>query len=94
MDRWLFCLKNLQSLDRRPQEVQGRVFERLFKAAEIKQLTSLSPSTWQTFQVFETWNVFYEKTLKNDCVGRGVLNTPMHYHGRPQGIAPTPDSYQ
>jgi predicted transposase/invertase (TIGR01784 family) len=40
MDRWLFCLKNLQSLNQRPEAVQGRVFEILFKEAEIKQLTS------------------------------------------------------
>ncbi|MDR3252860.1 MAG: Rpn family recombination-promoting nuclease/putative transposase [Tannerella sp.] len=47
MDRWLFCLKNLQSLDQRPKEVQGRVFERLFKAAEIKQLTSEEMETYK-----------------------------------------------
>lgn len=38
MDRWLFCLKNLSKLDSRPPEVQGKIFEMLFKAAEIQQL--------------------------------------------------------
>jgi predicted transposase/invertase (TIGR01784 family) len=38
-DRWLYCLKNLALLDSCPEEVQGRIFERLFKAAEIKKLT-------------------------------------------------------
>jgi predicted transposase/invertase (TIGR01784 family) len=38
-DRWLFCLKNLALLNSRPVEVQGRIFERLFKLAEIKKLT-------------------------------------------------------
>jgi predicted transposase/invertase (TIGR01784 family) len=39
VDRWLFCLKNLSGLNTRPTEVQGRIFEKLFKAAEIKKLT-------------------------------------------------------
>jgi predicted transposase/invertase (TIGR01784 family) len=39
VDRWLFCLKNLSRLNARPAEVQGRIFEKLFKAAEIKKLT-------------------------------------------------------
>jgi predicted transposase/invertase (TIGR01784 family) len=38
-DRWLYCLRNLSRLDSRPVEVQGKIFERLFKAAEIKKLT-------------------------------------------------------
>jgi predicted transposase/invertase (TIGR01784 family) len=38
-DRWLFCLKNLAQMDSKPAEVQGRIFERLFKTAEIKKLT-------------------------------------------------------
>ncbi|GHT21906.1 hypothetical protein AGMMS4957_11420 [Bacteroidia bacterium] len=37
-DRWLFCLKRMAEMDSRPAEVQGRVFERLFKAAEINKL--------------------------------------------------------
>lgn len=40
VDRWLFCLRNLSRLDNRPTAVQGRIFEQLFRAAEIKQLTS------------------------------------------------------
>jgi predicted transposase/invertase (TIGR01784 family) len=39
-DRWLFCLKNLSLLNSRPVEVQGKIFERLFKVAEIKKLTN------------------------------------------------------
>ena len=35
IDKWLFCLKNLQNLLERPTELQGRVFEKLFKTAEI-----------------------------------------------------------
>lgn len=35
LDKWLFCLRNMQNLMERPVELQGRVFERLFKTAEI-----------------------------------------------------------
>lgn len=37
LDKWLFCLKNLQNLLERPSELQGRVFERLFRTAEISK---------------------------------------------------------
>jgi predicted transposase/invertase (TIGR01784 family) len=45
-DRWLFCLKNLQHLHRRPAEVQGRVFEKLFKLLQIKRL---NPEEMKTY---------------------------------------------
>ena len=34
-EKWLFCLRNMSNLLERPAELQGRVFERLFQAAEI-----------------------------------------------------------
>jgi predicted transposase/invertase (TIGR01784 family) len=45
-DRWLFCLSNLSKLNSRPVEVQGRIFERLFKLAEIKKLTDTEMETY------------------------------------------------
>ena len=35
LDKWLICLKNMSNLLERPAELQGRVFEKLFKTAEI-----------------------------------------------------------
>jgi predicted transposase/invertase (TIGR01784 family) len=46
-DRWLFCLKNLARLNSRPAEVQGKIFERLFKLAEIKKLTHTEMEQYQ-----------------------------------------------
>jgi len=46
VDRWLFSLKNLSKLDSRPVEVQGKIFEKLFKLAEIKQLTPKEMETY------------------------------------------------
>ncbi|MDR3189046.1 MAG: Rpn family recombination-promoting nuclease/putative transposase, partial [Prevotellaceae bacterium] len=38
-DFWLFSLKNLSRLDNRPAEVRGRIFKKLFEAAQIHMLT-------------------------------------------------------
>ena len=39
IDKWLFCLRNLQNLLERPTALQGRVFERLFHTAEIAKFS-------------------------------------------------------
>jgi predicted transposase/invertase (TIGR01784 family) len=39
VDKWLFILKNLAQLKDRPTLVQGKIFDKLFQLAEIKQLT-------------------------------------------------------
>ena len=40
LDKWIYCLKNLQNLMSRPSALQERVFCSLFKTAEIAQLTT------------------------------------------------------
>jgi predicted transposase/invertase (TIGR01784 family) len=39
MDKWMFVLKNLAVLDDRPKALQERVFKRLFRIAEIEQMS-------------------------------------------------------
>ena len=39
-DKWLFVLKNLSRLDRRPQALRERVFAKLFEEAEIARFTT------------------------------------------------------
>jgi hypothetical protein len=39
LDKWMFVFKNLASLDERPKALQERVFQRLFRIAEIEQLS-------------------------------------------------------
>jgi predicted transposase/invertase (TIGR01784 family) len=46
-DRWLFSLKHLSRLDNRPDAVQGEIFEELFQAAEISQLTKEDMKTYK-----------------------------------------------
>ena len=38
-DKWLFVLRNLSRLDRQPQSLQNKVFDRLFEEAEIAKFT-------------------------------------------------------
>ncbi len=40
LDKWIYCLKNLQNLMSRPSALQERVFSGLFQTAEISQLTT------------------------------------------------------
>jgi predicted transposase YdaD len=40
-DKWLFVLKNLSKLMERPKELQERIFERVFKIAEISMLSEV-----------------------------------------------------
>jgi predicted transposase/invertase (TIGR01784 family) len=45
-DRWLYCLKNMATLDSQPPEVQGKVFELLFDAARINKLKKEEMETY------------------------------------------------
>ena len=38
-DKWLFVLKNLARLDKRPDSLRDKIFDRLFKIAEIAKFT-------------------------------------------------------
>ena len=46
-EKWLFSLKHLSKLEDRPVSVQGKVFEKLFRLAEIKQLTKEDMETYK-----------------------------------------------
>ena len=47
LDKWLFCLKNMSNLLDRPAELQGRVFEKLFKTAEIAKFKPLELKAYE-----------------------------------------------
>ena len=38
-DKWLYVLKNLSRLEKRPKALVGKVFDRLFEEAEIAKFT-------------------------------------------------------
>jgi predicted transposase/invertase (TIGR01784 family) len=52
MERWIYLLKNLEKLKDRPPEVQGRIFKKLFKKADINKLTNREMEEYKT-SIFE-----------------------------------------
>ena len=61
-DKWMFVLRNLSRLMDRPQALQERVFERLFRAAEIANFNKV--------ELIE-----YEDSLKNYRDWYSVIKT-------------------
>ncbi len=57
-DKWMYVLKNLNDLTKRPAKLQERVFEKLFKQAEIAQYTE------QEYDEYEL-SLKYYRDLKN-----------------------------
>ena len=47
LEKWLYLLKNLRRLDERPKELQDRVFEMFFRAAEIARLPEEKQKTYR-----------------------------------------------
>lgn len=71
-DKWMFVLRNLSRLMERPVALQERVFERLFKAAEI--------ANFDRRELIE-----YEDSLKNYRDWYSVVSTA-EQKGRKEGI--------
>lgn len=71
-DKWMFVLRNLSRLMERPVALQERVFERLFKAAEI--------ANFDRKELIE-----YEDSLKNYRDWYSVVSTA-EQKGRKEGI--------
>ena len=61
-DKWLYVLKNLSTLPKRPNKLQEKIFERLFEAAEIAKFTPEEKS-------------LYEESLKTYRDLKNVIDT-------------------
>jgi len=57
-DKWLYVLRNLNRLDKIPDKLRERIFEKLFEAAEIAKFTQLEA------QLYED-SLKYYRDLKN-----------------------------
>ncbi len=57
-DKWLYVIKNLSTLQERPKRIQDRIFERLFRVAEIAQF---DPAERQAYED----SLKYYRDLKN-----------------------------
>jgi predicted transposase/invertase (TIGR01784 family) len=57
-DKWLFVLKHLPDLERRPTKLQERIFEKLFAAAEIAKFSKTEQEEYEA-------SLKYYRDLKN-----------------------------
>ena len=66
-DKWLFALKNLSKLLERPKELQERVFEKLFRQAEIAMFT---PEEYTAYEesLHSLWDI---TNAMNDAEAKG-----------------------
>ena len=66
-DKWLFVLKNLSRLLERPKELQERVFEKLFRQAEIAMFT---PEEYTAYEesLHSLWDI---TNAMNDAEAKG-----------------------
>jgi predicted transposase/invertase (TIGR01784 family) len=66
-DKWLFALKNLSKLLERPKELQERVFEKLFRQAEIAMFTAEEYSDYE-ISLHSLWDI---TNAMNDAEAKG-----------------------
>lgn len=72
-DKWLYVIRNLNKLERLPEAVKERIFDKFFKIAEIAKFS-------------KTEQFAYEESLKNYRDLKGVLDTARD-EGKVEGIA-------
>jgi len=61
-DIWLYLLKNLPKLKKRPASAQGEIFEKVFKLADIEQLKEEEMETYK-----KSVADYYDVQLCMDC---------------------------
>ena len=68
-DKWMFVLRNLSGLLERPRALQERIFERLFKAAEIAAFTPLRRSEyWESLKNYRDWKNVLDTNMRKSYV--------------------------
>ncbi len=88
-DKWLFVLKNLSKLLERPRELQERIFERVFREAEIAMFT---PEEYTEYEesLHSLWDI---TNAMNDAESKGFKKGKEEgkkigiAEGRAEGIA-------
>ncbi len=64
-DKWMFVLRNLSGLLERPSALQERVFNRLFKAAEIAAFSPQRRSEyWESLKNYRDWKNVLDTNMK------------------------------
>ncbi len=57
-DKWLYVIKNLDRLDRIPERIKNKIFEKLFKVAEVAKMTPEDRTAYQE-------SMAYYRDIKN-----------------------------
>ena len=68
-DKWMFVLRNLANLLERPGALQERVFNRLFKTAEIAAFTPQRRSEyWESLKNYRDWKKVLDTNMKKSYI--------------------------
>lgn len=88
-DKWMFVLRNLSGLLERPSALQDRVFNRLFKAAEIAAFSPQRRSEyWESLKNYRDWKNVLDTNMKKSYVkGREEGLAEGIEKGREEGLA-------
>jgi predicted transposase/invertase (TIGR01784 family) len=71
-DKWFYVFRNLQKLDGRPRKLQEKVFERLFKSAEIAKYSPAERQIYEdNLKYYRDFNNVIE-TAKGEGVEEGI----------------------
>lgn len=71
-DKWMFVLKNLHRLQQMPIKLQGKIFEKLFKQAEIAKLTPEEMKTYEESLKVYRDNYSILETARKEGIEIGV----------------------
>ena len=88
-DKWLFVLKNLSRLLERPKELQDRIFDKLFRQAEIAQFTEKEYSDYEEslHNLWDITNAMNDAEMKGFGKGKEIGLEEGIEQGRKEGIA-------
>lgn len=57
LDKWMYVLKNMTRLMERPVELQQRIFDKLFKTAEVANFDEVQRAQYEeSLKVYRDWN--------------------------------------
>ncbi|WP_103922531.1 Rpn family recombination-promoting nuclease/putative transposase, partial [Candidatus Venteria ishoeyi] len=74
-EKWLYVLKNLEDLSKRPAKLQEKIFEKLFKQAEIANYTEQEYTEYeQSLKVYRDLKNSID-TAFDEGIAQGILQT-------------------
>ena len=89
VDKWCYSLKHVGSLDRLPEELRVRAFERLFEACEIAKFTPEEKLRYEHDMITERDfdNIIYTAKAEGRTEGKAEGLAEGRTEGRAEGLA-------